>query len=103
MSETKTIAKATAEIGTGAAYLTSIMADGNALQADEDAHGGGQGAGPSPFGLLLSGLGACTAITLRMYAERKGWPLTNVHVDLAYRIEGDRKVIDRALHLDGGV
>jgi putative redox protein len=96
-----TIARAEAQIGTGAPYLTAIKADGHALAADEDAHGGGQGAGPSPFGLLLSGLGACTAITLRMYAERKGWPLANVHVDLAYRIEGERKVIDRALRLEG--
>jgi putative redox protein len=102
MSDTvHTIARAEARIGTAAPYLTSITADGHALKADEDAHGGGQGAGPSPFGLLLSGLGACTAITLRMYAERKGWPLTDVRVDLAYRTEGERKFIDRTLRLEG--
>lgn len=98
-----TIAKAEAEIGTGPAYRTAIKADGHSLSADEDAHGGGQGAGPSPFGLLLSGLGACTAITLRMYAERKGWPVTKVRVDLAYRIEGERKIIDRTLRLEGAL
>jgi putative redox protein len=98
-----TIAEAHADIGTGPAYLTTLNADGHALSADEGAHGGGQGAAPSPFGLLLAGLGACTAITLRMYAERKGWPLAHVHVDLAYRIEGDRKFIDRRLTLEGGL
>jgi putative redox protein len=98
-----TIARATANIGTGPAYLTAINADGHALSADEDPHSGGQGAGPSPFGLLLSGLGACTAITLRMYAKRKGWPLTDVRVDLAYRIEGERKYVDRILTLEGAL
>jgi uncharacterized OsmC-like protein len=38
--------------------------------------------GLAPFGLLLSGLGACTAITLRMYAERQGWPLAGIDVTL---------------------
>ena len=60
------------------------LVGGHALRGDEPvAHGGGD-TGPAPFGLLLSGLGACTAITLRMYAERKKWPLTGADVELSY-------------------
>src|ERR1700761_7751653 len=98
-----TIAEAHADVGTGVAYQVAIEADGHALVADESIRNGGQNAAPSPFGLLLSGLGACTANTLRMYAERKGWPLTHVHVDLAYRIDAGRKYIDRTLSLDGAL
>lgn len=96
-----TVALASADLGTGPAYLTKLHADHHDLTADEGVHGGGQGAAPSPFGLLLSSLGARTAITMRMYAERKGWPLTRVHVNCAYRIEGERKYIDRILTLEG--
>jgi putative redox protein len=96
-----TIALASADIGVGPAYLTTLHADHHDLKADEGVHGGGQGAAPSPFGLVLSGLGACTAMTLRMYAERKGWPLTRVHVNLAYRIDAGVKYVDRVLTLDG--
>ncbi len=98
-----TIALASADLGTGPAYATAIHVDHHDLTADEGVHGGGAGAEPSPGGLLLPGLGACTAITLRMYAERKGWPLTRVHVNLAYRIDGGRKYIDRVLTLEGGL
>src|SRR5215475_2443881 len=84
-------------------YGVRINTGGHALSGDEPVDHGGADTGPSPFGLLLSGLGACTAITLRMYAERKGWPLANVHVDLAYGIEGERKFIDRRLTLEGGL
>jgi putative redox protein len=96
-----TIALASADIGTGPAYLTALHADHHDLKADEGVHGGGHGAAPSPFGLVLSGLGACTAITLRMYAERKGWPLTRVHVNLAYRSNDGRHYVDRILTLEG--
>jgi putative redox protein len=52
-------------------YAVRIDSGGHALRGDEPVGHGGGDSGPTPFGLLLSGLGACTAITLRMYAERK--------------------------------
>ena len=57
-----------------------------------------------PYDLLISALGACTVITLRMYAERKQWPVTAVHADIHFT-RGDDKVesIDRVLHIEGAV
>jgi putative redox protein len=84
------------------AYGVRIEAGGHALRGDEPLAHGGADTGPAPFALMLSGLGACTAITLRMYAERKNWPLTNVDVKLAYIVE-DRhsRWIDRLIFLHG--
>jgi len=63
-------------------YVQKIQAEKHALLADEHAALGGADAGPNPFAYLLSGLGACTSITLRMYAGRKGWRLGGVTVRL---------------------
>ena len=83
-------------------YGVRIDAGGHALRGDEPVAQGGADTGPPPFGLLLSGLGACTAITLRMYAERQGWPLAGVDVTLTYIVK-DRNTwwIDRLITLHG--
>jgi putative redox protein len=66
----------------GDGYQTTIDAGGFHLVADEPASLGGTAGGPSPYDLLLGALGACTGMTLRMYAARKGWPLERVTVKL---------------------
>ena len=69
--------------------------------ADEPEAVGGGDRGPTPVSLLLSSLGACTSITLKMYAQRKGWPLTDVHVALAMQTGDDGSTIDRQIVLIG--
>ena len=72
-------------VRTGAkGYTTEIRAGKHTLLADEPEHVGGDDLGPMPYDFLLSGLGACTSITLRMYADRKGWDLKEVRVHLEH-------------------
>ena len=94
------MAHAVATIGT-TDWATRVLAGRHSLTADEPAALGGQDAGPAPYDLLLASLGACTAITLRMYAKRKGWPLSEVEVDLKHYKDADRSKIERVLHLTG--
>jgi putative redox protein len=68
-------------------WAVDITVGRHRLVADEPVAGGGQGEGPTPYGYLLSGLGACTAITLRMYAERKGWDIGPLRLHLEYLAE----------------
>jgi putative redox protein len=56
-------------------FRTEVLANGHPLVADEPESVGGTNTGPSPYELLAAALGACTTMTLRMYADRKGWPL----------------------------
>ena len=62
-------------------YATAITTGHHSLTADEGPELGGRDAGPAPYDLLTSALAACTVITLRMYADRKQWPLERIVVD----------------------
>jgi putative redox protein len=91
---------ASASIGS-ARYAVSITTGKHRLSADEPADQGGMDAGPTPPQLLCSALGACTAITLTMYAAHKGWPLRALRVDIRFAQEGERRAIDRRLAIEG--
>ena len=66
-----------------AKYVQNISVGPHLLHADEPDNSGGNDAGPDPYELLLAALGACTSITVQMYAQRKQWPLQKVHVGLS--------------------
>jgi putative redox protein len=96
-------------------YRTEVLANGHALVADEPVRIGGTNAGPTPYELLASALGACTSITLRMYADRKQWPLEaaevrvkheKIHCEDCEGVEGAGARIDhfsREIHLEGAL
>ncbi len=85
-------------------YPVAIRAGEHDLSADEGAALGGGDAGPAPFELLAASLVACTAITLRMYADRKGWPVEAIEVGVHYVKAGDQPArIERTLTLGGGL
>lgn len=68
----------------GEDYTTEVQAGDHAILADEPVEVGGNDFGPSPYELLNASLGACTAMTLQMYARRKKWDLEEVKVHLSY-------------------
>jgi uncharacterized OsmC-like protein len=65
-------------------FQQDVIAGGHRLFADEPANVGGLDSGPNPYDLLLAALGACTSMTLRLYAERKRFPLARVQVRLRH-------------------
>jgi uncharacterized OsmC-like protein/alpha/beta superfamily hydrolase len=66
-------------------FRTDVWADGHYLVADEPRSLGGTEEGPTPYDLLAAGLGACTSMTLQMYARRKGWPLDEARAIIRHR------------------
>ncbi|MEO1639446.1 MAG: alpha/beta fold hydrolase [Pseudomonadota bacterium] len=68
-------------------FLQDVQSGPHHLLADEPAKFGGTNKGLTPYGFVSAGLGACTSMTIRMYARRKGWPLTGVSVDITHAKE----------------
>ena len=76
--------KATARRAERGAYIYSVTVRGHQLTVDEPVEDGGQDQGPSPQEVLAASLASCTAITMEMYAQRKGWDVGSLEVECEY-------------------
>lgn len=89
-------------VSTDSNYLHHIHAGHYAMDTDEPLKLGGRGAAPAPFDYYLASLAACTAITLRMYAQRKGWDLGEFRAELEMERDDDGRLhVRRTLHATG--
>lgn len=84
-------------------YGMTAVARGHRWAVDEPGETGGRDSGPEPFELLCAALGACTAITVRMYAGRKGWPLERIAVAVTYEKPTDTARFSIAITLEGAL
>ncbi|MFZ1344208.1 OsmC family protein [Thiothrix eikelboomii] len=83
-------------------YVCDIKAGHHQLIADEPIPLGGTDLGPTPYVYLKAALGACTAMTIRMYAERKQWPLQDAVITLRHSRDGNKEsVFERDIKLVG--
>jgi putative redox protein len=81
-----------------------IEVGGQSFLGDEPVSAGGTGLGPSPHDLLSAGLAECTALTLRLYADRKAWPLEGVEVEVRHELQPEgtpRDLFHRRVRLIG--
>lgn len=81
-----------------------IDVGGQSFLGDEPVSAGGTGLGPAPHDLLAAGLAECTALTVRLYADRKGWPLEHVEVEVRHEVQADvspRDLFRRTVRLTG--
>ncbi|MBV6632487.1 MAG: OsmC family protein [Alphaproteobacteria bacterium] len=90
-------------------FALAVKSGSHDLVADEPASVGGKDLGPDPFSYLMISLGACTVMTMRMYADHKGWPAGNLGVGLTYERRTDEEtgekshVFERRLTVDGAL
>jgi putative redox protein len=82
----------------GGPFAQNIQVRHHTVVADEAADVGGEDRGPNPTEMLLGALGACVAMTLKMYAGRTGWDLGDLQIDLSGRDENGAFIVERALH-----
>jgi putative redox protein len=100
MTTTSQDAVVVEETGLGK-FQVEVRAGDAAFLADEPVAVGGLGSGPNPYDLLCAALGACTAMTLRLYAEQKVWRLTRAHVRVSHQKVAGRDTFRRELVLEG--
>lgn len=84
-------------------YQTTITNQRHTLIADEPEELNGSDLGPTPEELLLMSLSSCTAITLRMYADRKQWPLDELEVHVSITKLEDKTVLERSIFPKGNL
>jgi putative redox protein len=84
-------------------YRTELITSGHHLLADEAEEVGGTNAGPSPGQYLQIALASCTAITLRMYADRKNFPLDKVRVEVNSLRQEGKTIFEREIYLEGNL
>jgi putative redox protein len=94
---------ASATVNGESGYAQKITTSAHEIASDEPVKRGGTNTGPSPFELMLASLGACTAITFRMYSERKQWNLGSIQVKLRLVKDGDNQRIERTIALSGAL
>jgi putative redox protein len=82
-------------------YKTQLLTAGHRLVADESVDVGGTDLGPGPGEFLLVALASCTAITLRMYADRKNWPVEKIKVEVGSEKVDNVTVFLRHVYLEG--
>ncbi len=90
------------ETGLGRLQM-AVRSSTYAFLADEPRSVGGLGSGPDPYGMLAAALGTCTAMTLRLYAERHAWPLERVQVSVRHHRASlqARDLFEREIYLEG--
>ena len=101
MSSTHTPREVRVGTAVGHRFTHDIAIGPHRLVADEPTELAGEDLGPAPHDFVLAGLGACTSMTIKMYADRKGWPVESIDVRLSGRHEGGRYLIERAITLHG--
>lgn len=84
-------------------YSVLLQNGRHELRADEPVASGGADSGPTPDELLESALASCTAITLKMYAERKQWPVAGITVTVSMQREGDNSSFERKIVINGNI
>lgn len=85
------------------AYRAEIRNGRHELTADEPLNLGGGDTGPTPDELLEAALASCTAITLRMYANRKEWPVTEINVAVYLERKDDKAIFSRNIQIEGTI
>lgn len=85
-------------------FQLAMRAGKAAFIADEPESAGGLGSGPTPYNLLSAGLAACTTMTLRLFADRKGWPVDRIRTGVTHRKERDQErpdIFSRRIEIEG--